>query len=56
MNTAVGEWDPLNVEDLERFSAEEWAKLPIEKFRKLIDGCMKHLLAVILANGYATKN
>lgn len=35
-----------NIEELQQFSAEEWAKLPVERCRKPTDGHKKHPLAV----------
>lgn len=46
---------PSNIEELEQFTAKKWDKLPVEKCSKVIDGYKKHLLAVLLANGCATK-
>ena len=41
--------------ELEQFAQEEWNKLPAERCRKLIHGYSKHLIAVILSKGCATK-
>lgn len=46
---------PSNMEELEQFAAEKWAKLPVERYSKLTDGSKKHLFEVILAKGCVTK-
>ena len=46
---------PSNLGKLEQFAQEEWAKLPVQRCRKLINGCRKHLIAVIFTKGCATR-
>jgi transposase len=55
LKTAVGRRHPSNLGELEQFDQEEWAKLPVQRCRKLIDGYRKRLIAVILTKGCATK-
>ena len=55
LKTAVGRRYPSNLAELEQFAQEEWAKLAVERCRKLIHGYRKCLTAVILSKGCATK-
>ena len=55
LKTAVGRRQPSNLGELEQFAQEEWAKLPVERCRKLIHGYRKCLTAVILSKGRDTK-
>ena len=55
LKIAVERRHPSNVEELEQLAQEEWAKLPVERCRKLIHGYRKHSNAVILSKGCATK-
>ena len=55
LKTAVGRRHPLNLEELEQFAQEEWAKLPVEQCRKLIHCYRKCLTAVISSKGCVTK-
>ena len=54
LKTAVGRRHPSNLGELEQF-AQEWAKLPVERWKKLIHGYRKRLTALILSKGCATK-
>ena len=51
LKTAVGRRHPSNLGELEQFEQEEWDKLPVERWRKLIHGYRKCLKAVILSKG-----
>ena len=55
LKTAVGRRHPSNLGELEQFAQEEWVKLSVERWRKLIHGSRKHLTAVILSKGCDTK-
>ncbi len=44
---------PTNLTQLEVFVKEEWAKIPRETFRNLVDGQKNRLEAVIKNKGYA---
>ncbi|XP_055745196.1 nucleoside diphosphate-linked moiety X motif 6-like isoform X2 [Salvelinus fontinalis] len=54
LRTAVG-GHPTNIEEVKQFADEKWAKLPVERCSKLIDGYKKHLSAAISAKGCVTK-
>ena len=41
LKTAVGRRHPSNLGELEQFAQEEWAKVPVERWRKLIHGYRK---------------
>ena len=49
------EGTPQNIEESDQFAAKKLPKLPVERSSKRIDGYKKHLSAVILAVGCATK-
>ena len=55
LKTAVGRRNPSNKGQLEQFAKEEWAKLPVERCRHLIQTYKKRLTAVIISKGCATK-
>ena len=55
LKTTVGRRHPSNLGELEQFAQEEWDKLPVERWRKLIHGYRKCLTAVILSKGCDTK-
>ena len=55
LKTVVGRRHPSNLGEIEQFAQEEWAKLPVERSRKLIHGFRKHLAADILSKGCDTK-
>ena len=55
LKTAVGRRNPSNLGELEQFAQEEWAKLPVERCRKLIHGYKKCLTEFILSKGRDTK-
>ena len=55
LKLAVGRRHPSNLRELEQFAQEEWAELPVEKCRNLIQSYRKHLTAVIASKGCATK-
>ena len=55
LKLAVGRRHPSNLRELEQFAQEEWAELPVEKWRNLIQSYRKHLTAVIASKGCATK-
>ena len=42
---------PSNLKELVQYCLEEWAKIPLARFAKLIDTCPKRLAAVIAAKG-----
>ena len=46
---------PSNITELEAFAREEWAKIPIDRCRKLVSTYWKRLLEVIKAKGCSTK-
>src|SRR4029434_10936421 len=43
LRTAVGRRHPSNVRDLEQLAKEEWSKIPVERWKKLIHGYRKRL-------------
>ena len=51
LKTAVCRRHPSNLGELEQFAQEEWDKLPVERWKKLIHGKRKRLTAVILSKG-----
>lgn len=55
VETEVAAGYPSNIEELEHFATEKWAKHPVERCSKLIDGYNKCLSAVNFAKGCATK-
>ncbi|KAG2465172.1 TCB1 transposase, partial [Polypterus senegalus] len=52
---AVWKRHPSNLRQLEQFAHEEWAKIPAEKCRSLVDSYRNRLIAVIATKGCATK-
>ena len=44
LKIAVSRKHPSNLKDLEQFAKEEWSKIPVERCRKLADGCKKRLV------------
>lgn len=52
---AVWKRHPSNRKQLEQFAHEEWAKIPAERCRSLIDSYRNRLIAVIASKGCATK-
>lgn len=48
-------WKLSNLEELEKFCHEEWAKIPVERCDKLIETYQERLTAVIAAKGGSTK-
>ena len=55
LKTAVHKHKPSNMEELEKFCHEEWAKIPVARCGKLIETYQKRLAAVIAAKGGSTK-
>lgn len=55
LKRAVWKRRPSNRKQLEQFAHEEWAKIPAERCRSLIDSYRNHLIAVIASKGCATK-
>ena len=51
LKRAVAAWKPSNINKLEVFACEEWAKIPIERCKKLVSTYRKCLLEVIKAKG-----
>jgi transposase len=47
LETAVRRRHPSNLGELEQFDQEGWAKLSVQRCRKLIDDYRKRLIAVI---------
>ena len=52
---AVHARKPKNLNELKQFSIEEWAKIPQERCKRLVENYRKRLLAVIQAKGGSTK-
>lgn len=55
LKIAVGRRQPSNLRVLERFTQEEWSKIPVEMCKKLVDGYGKQLISVIFLKGAQTK-
>ena len=55
LKSAFGGRNPANVQEFEHIAKEVWEKIPLEKCKKLIDGCKKRFEAVIAAKGCANK-
>jgi hypothetical protein len=55
LKIVVHQRNPSNLEELEQFCLEEWAKIPVARFDKLIKTYSKRLAAVITAKGGSTK-
>jgi hypothetical protein len=55
LKRAVRARKPTNLNDLERFCVEEWARIPQERCEKLVSSYKNRLLAVVAAKGGATK-
>ena len=55
LKMAVHKRKPCIMKDLEQFCLEEWAKIPVAKFGKLIETYPKRHAAVIAAKGGSTK-
>ena len=55
LKIVVHQWKPSNLKELEQFCLEEWAKLPVARFAKLIETYPKRLAVVIAAKGVSTK-
>ena len=55
LKTAVGRRHPSNLRHLEQLVKQEWSKIPLERCKKLIDGCRERLISVIFSKGCATK-
>lgn len=55
LKLAVWRRHPSNLRQLEQFAQEEWAKLPVNRCRSLIESYRKRLIAVIASKGCATK-
>src|SRR4029434_2095821 len=47
---------PSNLRQLEQFAHKEWAKIPVDRCRSLIESYRNRLIAVIASKGRATKN
>ena len=47
LKTAVGRRHPSNLRHLEQLVKGEWSKIPVERYKKLIDGYRKRLISVI---------
>ena len=52
---AIWRRHPSNLRQLEQFAHEEWAKIPVDSCRTLIDKYRNRLIAVIASKGCATK-
>ena len=52
---AVWRRHPSNLRQLEQFAHEEWANIPVNRCRSLIESYRNHLIAVIASKGCATK-
>ena len=55
LKIAVHKRSPSDLKELEQFCKEEWAKLPVGRCRKLVEGYPRRLQAVIAAKGSSTK-
>ena len=55
LKKAVAARKPSNINELEAFAREEWAKIPIERCKKLVSTYLKRLLEVIKAQRCSTK-
>ena len=55
LKKAVAARKPSNSNELEAFAHEEWAKIPVERCKKLVSTYRKCLLDVIKAKGGSTK-
>lgn len=53
LKSAIGEKNPVNIQEHEQIEKEEWEKRPADKCKKLVD--KKRVEAVITAKGCATK-
>ena len=52
---AIWRRHPSNLRQLEQLANEEWAKIPVDRCRSLIDSYKNSLIAVIASKGCATK-
>uniref|UniRef100_H2L4L0 Tc1-like transposase DDE domain-containing protein n=1 Tax=Oryzias latipes TaxID=8090 RepID=H2L4L0_ORYLA len=52
---AIWRRHPSNLRQLEQFAHEEWAKIPVDRCRRLIDKYRNRLIAAIASKGFATK-
>ena len=55
LKSAVHQWNPYNLKELEQFCLEEQAKIPVARCAKVIETYSKRLAAVIAAKGGSTK-
>uniref|UniRef100_A0A3Q3JQ14 Sleeping Beauty transposase HTH domain-containing protein n=1 Tax=Monopterus albus TaxID=43700 RepID=A0A3Q3JQ14_MONAL len=55
LKKAVAAQKPSNITELEAFAHEEWAKIPIERRKKLVSTYRKLLLEVIKTKGRSTR-
>lgn len=55
LKKAVAARKPKNVNELEAFAHEEWAKIPVDRCKKLVSSYASRLKDVIVAKGCCTK-
>ena len=56
LKKAVAARKPKNVNELDAFAHEEWAKIPVDSCKKLVSSYVSHLKEVIIAKGCCTKD
>uniref|UniRef100_A0A8C5R5K8 Tc1-like transposase DDE domain-containing protein n=1 Tax=Leptobrachium leishanense TaxID=445787 RepID=A0A8C5R5K8_9ANUR len=55
LKKAVAVRKPKNVTELEAFAHDEWAKIPVDRWKTLVSSYASHLKAVITVKGCCTK-